>query len=414
MDRGQDQNEGQWGGRCRGIGWILDLAEVAEDIADIGPGDAPGRRCSGGVGAGSHTRGMDDVDRPPSGRTESGPELARCLAELPERRREWLLWRELLRHDYDGVDALLGEYRERLVCRPSESQTPGDCSDATAVRGDDGRFHLRRDDHLVCTTHRYRIGPMPPPIDAPQEHEQGAYWCTDGSIYRVYAPRDADPATAASQDRYRTFRWTVQLTSETTDPAGVPRRERCPVNTHYGHWPPYDDPSTPKGRLRRRLIKEFGPLCAICETALGVFIDHDHFTGAVRGLLCHLCNNALENCPHVSGCPRADYLASPPAASLGLLYPKRGRDRIRDWSKIAMAGFDPYELKLRPSRTRQGGTPAGLVPDDATSGPVQGAEVGWRGPWWQAAVLAWDAAWWRVCGRRRARRRRRAVQAPLP
>jgi hypothetical protein len=37
--------------------------------------------------------------------------------------------------------------------------------------------------------------------------------------------------------------------------------------------------------------------CAICESELGpsrkTHIDHDHVTGAVRGLLCHRCNTGL-------------------------------------------------------------------------------------------------------------------------
>lgn len=54
----------------------------------------------------------------------------------------------------------------------------------------------------------------------------------------------------------------------------------------------------------RMLIQQNG-ICAICgqgETALGrsgevkpLAVDHDHKTGAVRGLLCHRCNSVLGN-----------------------------------------------------------------------------------------------------------------------
>jgi hypothetical protein len=42
------------------------------------------------------------------------------------------------------------------------------------------------------------------------------------------------------------------------------------------------------------MVKEQGGLCAICGGAMKrICIDHDHETGAVRGLLCHNCNVAL-------------------------------------------------------------------------------------------------------------------------
>ena len=47
---------------------------------------------------------------------------------------------------------------------------------------------------------------------------------------------------------------------------------------------------------RDRLLAEQGGVCAICGNppkTRGLSIDHDHKTGAVRGLLCFRCNRAL-------------------------------------------------------------------------------------------------------------------------
>jgi hypothetical protein len=33
--------------------------------------------------------------------------------------------------------------------------------------------------------------------------------------------------------------------------------------------------------------------CAICGAPVGLVVDHDHNTGVIRGLLCHLCNTGI-------------------------------------------------------------------------------------------------------------------------
>ena len=41
------------------------------------------------------------------------------------------------------------------------------------------------------------------------------------------------------------------------------------------------------------MLAEQGGVCAICEVAPAVHVDHDHATGAVRALLCFNCNGGL-------------------------------------------------------------------------------------------------------------------------
>lgn len=72
----------------------------------------------------------------------------------------------------------------------------------------------------------------------------------------------------------------------------------------------YDRARYPHGKPRQRLrylektygltlatydelVASQGSRCAICHRAATLVVDHDHETGALRGLLCHRCNRAL-------------------------------------------------------------------------------------------------------------------------
>jgi hypothetical protein len=43
------------------------------------------------------------------------------------------------------------------------------------------------------------------------------------------------------------------------------------------------------------LVAEQGGVCAVCRTRTPEHVDHDHLTGAVRGVLCSGCNQGLGN-----------------------------------------------------------------------------------------------------------------------
>jgi hypothetical protein len=59
--------------------------------------------------------------------------------------------------------------------------------------------------------------------------------------------------------------------------------ERARLKYRYGI-----DEETKAARLR-----EQGGVCAICQQAPAIHIDHDHSTRTFRGLLCKLCNIGL-------------------------------------------------------------------------------------------------------------------------
>jgi hypothetical protein len=253
---------------------------------------------------------------------------AGSLDGLPGHRRETLLWRYAVSMDWVAVD----EAVRAAGTRPClGAGVPGE-GERLAVRGSDGRFHLLYGSKALCEARRKTVGPVP--------HTIKYAWWSDGVLYRRQVPASR-PQEGTYQ--WRTVRWAVDLLGEDVAAAAVPTRQRCPIDAQRGYWPTCIDPSTPLGRIRRTLVDAFGPHCSTCRSRPGMFVDHEHFSGYVRGLLCNVCNTHVEDCLHLCGCPWADYLNRPPAAPMRLLYPHRDRDRRAARYKIELLGFDPFE-----------------------------------------------------------------------
>lgn len=249
--------------------------------------------------------------RDPGGSSPSG------LRSWPRHRREVLLWR-LAGMTYAEVDAYVrdGSTRE---CRWRWHQQH--TADTMALPGDDGRYHLVRDETVLCTglnginreCHRRDTDTVP--------HHRHCEWWYDGSRYRLTPPRGTTSEQLREYGGSREVDWDVRFVKTPVDPSTVPPLQRCVYVGSRSDWPPYASTDTQIGQIRQTLTEFGGHQCHACGLRIGILVDHNHLTGMVRGLLCHHCNAWIDKCPHLDGCPWADYLNDPPATNLHLRYP---------------------------------------------------------------------------------------------
>jgi hypothetical protein len=267
------------------------------------------------------------------------------LSDLRQHRQVAWLWRHALTLDHVGVDRLVqdrsahrcyGDHSDRPAPRPPR---------VSAERGDDGRVHLWYDGELRCGR----------PTDAGVwSHRAKLWWWADGTTYRWRSP--SDPTDWWYDET--TVEFDVRLAGQgALDPTRVPRRDRCGDDVL---WPLYRDSATALGRVRIALLDTFGIGCTCCHRSLGREVDHDHFTGAVRGLLCQTCNSHVDRCPHTGQCRYADYLNNPPATQLGLVYPVPPSKYLRslDRATIERLGINPFIDPLLDRAPNVGKRPA--------------------------------------------------------
>jgi hypothetical protein len=246
----------------------------------------------------------------PTGET---PELPSRLSDLPDLRQRQHMWRLLLTRTRSEVEQyVLARARPRrfVVCRPPlrrHLEVP------CAQLGTDQLYHLVSGDRVIC-------GGAP-------RRGVGGLW-HDRKDKRIVKSGWGEMPSA---------RWRFTLTGEILDMSNVAHALRCPLPPDGNTWASLIDPATTEGRQRMQLSRIFGHACVLCGSA-PVVVDHCHFSGMVRGLLCSDCNVRVDSCAHVRGCRFADYLNAPPAERLTLVYAGKVKERAGDRERARVLG----------------------------------------------------------------------------
>ncbi|MET9263677.1 endonuclease domain-containing protein [Amycolatopsis sp. NPDC004079] len=167
-----------------------------------------------------------------------------------------------------------------------------------------------------------------------------------GPTYCVFAPKTATDEQQRRPGAEQRVAWAVGLLGDPVDSSTVPPARRCSFVGGRNVWPHHNGTSR-LSRIRRQLIDHAGSLCHACRRTIGVVVDHDHFTGLCRGLLCWECNARVDTCPRLDDRPWASYFNAPPALPLRLRHPRAARVREHDRARIEYLGIDP----LVPARS---------------------------------------------------------------
>jgi hypothetical protein len=105
-----------------------------------------------------------------------------------------------------------------------------------------------------------------------------------------------------------------------------------------------------RAQVFEKLAAENGSQCWACQKHPACYIDHDHFTHEVRGLLCAHCNPDIDGCLHVSEleCFAARYLMTF-SGYPGLRYRLPNLVTRRDRRRCLVLGFNMFDRRCWPS-----------------------------------------------------------------